>query len=127
MDATKTDAMTVGARPYAAATTFKLTSPATGEVVGLAPTIIADPDNGDALVEEDQFGPALPIIKFSNIDEVIERANDKEKRLGGSVWINRHGMIQPNAPFGGVRKYGLGVGFGEEGMEEFTDIQVIFS
>jgi acyl-CoA reductase-like NAD-dependent aldehyde dehydrogenase len=36
-------------------------------------------------------------------------------------------MIQPNAPFGGVKKSGLGVEFGEEGMEEYTDVQVIFS
>lgn len=118
-----------------------------GEGLFFPPTIIADLDNGDALVDEEQFGPALPIIKFSDIDEVIARANDSENGLGGSVWskdidrakeiaarmecgsvwINKHGMIQPNAPFGGVKKSGLGVEFGEEGMQEYTDIQVIFS
>lgn len=111
------------------------------------PTIIADLDNGDPLVDEEQFGPALPVIKYSDLDEVIERANDSENGLGGSVWsrdidkakevasrmqcgsvwINKHGAIQPNAPFGGVKKSGLGVEFGEEGMQEYTDIQVIFS
>jgi len=118
-----------------------------GEGLFFPPTIIADLNNGDALVDEEQFGPALPVIKFSDIDEVIERANDSENGLGGSVWskdvdkakeiasrlecgsvwINKHGMIQPNAPFGGVKKSGIGVEFGEEGMEEYTDIQVIFS
>ena len=118
-----------------------------GEGLFFPPTIIADLDNGDPLVDEEQFGPALPIIKFSDVDEVIERANESENGLGGSVWsrdinkakeiagrmecgsvwINKHGMIQPNAPFGGVKKSGLGVEFGEEGMEEYTDVQVIFS
>jgi acyl-CoA reductase-like NAD-dependent aldehyde dehydrogenase len=45
----------------------------------------------------------------------------------GSVWINKHGMIQPNAPFGGVKQSGVGVEFGQEGLEEYTDIQVVFS
>ena len=44
----------------------------------------------------------------------------------GSVQINSHGMIQPNAPFGGWKRSGLGVEFAEEGLEEYTDIQVIF-
>lgn len=118
-----------------------------GEGLFFPPTIIADLDNGDPLVDEEQFGPALPVIKFKDVDEVIARANDNDNGLGGSVWskdidkakeiasrmecgsvwINKHGMIQPNAPFGGVKKSGLGVEFGEEGMEEYTDIQVIFS
>ncbi len=45
----------------------------------------------------------------------------------GSVWINKDGMIQPNAPFGGVKQSGFGVEFGEEGLVEYTDIQVVFS
>ncbi|MEM9341583.1 MAG: aldehyde dehydrogenase family protein [Pseudomonadota bacterium] len=118
-----------------------------GEGLFFPPTIIADLNNGDPLVDQEQFGPALPIIKFSDLDEVIDRANDSENGLGGSVWskdidaakavasrmecgsvwINKHGAIQPNAPFGGVKKSGLGVEFGEEGLQEYTDIQVVFS
>ncbi len=110
-------------------------------------TIIADLDNGDRLVDEEQFGPALPIIRYRDIEEAIERANDNPNGLGGSVWgrdintakqvaarlecgsvwINKHGMIQPNAPFGGVKQSGVGVEFGQEGLEEYTDVQVIFS
>lgn len=110
-------------------------------------TIIADLDNGDSLVDQEQFGPALPVIKFNDIDEVIERANDSDNGLGGSVWsedidaarevakrmecgsvwLNKHGAIQPNAPFGGVKKSGLGVEFGDEGLKEYTDIQVILN
>ena len=48
-------------------------------------TIIGDLDNGDRLVDEEQFGPVLPIIKFSDPDEALEKANDNPHRLGGSV------------------------------------------
>lgn len=118
-----------------------------GEGLFFPPTIVADLENEDALVREEQFGPALPIIKYSNIDDAIAQANQSENGLGGSVWsqdiekakevaskmqcgsvwINKHGAIQPNAPFGGVKKSGIGVEFGEEGLQEYTDIQVIFS
>ncbi len=117
-----------------------------GEGLFFAPTIIADLSNDDALVAEEQFGPALPIIKYSDIEEVIALANDSPNGLGGSVWskdvakakeiarrmqcgsvwINNHGAIQPNAPFGGVKSSGFGVEFGEEGLAEYTDIQVVY-
>ena len=110
-------------------------------------TLIADLDNGNPLVDEEQFGPVLPIIRYSDVDEVIARANDNPHGLGGSVWskdvqkakgvalqlrcgtawINKHGPIQPNAPFGGVKSSGFGVEFGEEGLFENTDIQVVWS
>ena len=44
----------------------------------------------------------------------------------GSVWINKHGAIQPNAPFGGVKQSGVGVEFGIDGLKEFTTIQTVF-
>ncbi len=111
------------------------------------PTIIADLDNGDRLVDEEQFGPVLPVIRYRRVEEAIDKANDNPNGLGGSVWsrnvdkarkiasrmecgsvwINKHGMIQPNAPFGGVKRSGFGVEFAEEGLQEYTDIQVVFS
>lgn len=110
-------------------------------------TIIADLSQDNPLVAEEQFGPVLPIVKYSDIEEAIAMANDSDNGLGGSVWssdtaeakrianrlecgsvwINKHGAIQPNAPFGGVKKSGLGVEFGQEGLEEYTNIQVVFS
>ena len=104
------------------------------------------PDDAPLIVEE-QFGPALPIIRYHDVEEAIAAANASDNGLGGSVWskdiarakeiamrmecgsvwINKHGAIQPNAPFGGVKKSGLGVEFGEEGLFENTDIQTIFS
>ncbi|MBU9700043.1 aldehyde dehydrogenase family protein [Rhodobacteraceae bacterium HSP-20] len=110
-------------------------------------TLIADMNNGQRLVDEEQFGPVLPIIRYTDVEEVIQRANDNPNGLGGSVWsrdiekakqiasrmecgsvwINKHGAIQPNAPFGGVKSSGFGVEFAKEGLAEYTDIQVIFS
>lgn len=116
-----------------------------GEGLFFPPTLIADLSANDPLVAEEQFGPALPIIKYTDIEDVIAQANAGENGLGGSVWssdievakaiasrlecgsvwINRHGTIQPNAPFGGVKSSGFGVEFGEEGLAEYTDIQVM--
>lgn len=118
-----------------------------GEGLFFPPTIIADLNHSDDLVAEEQFGPALPIVKFHDIEEVINMANDSENGLGGSVWsndkeqakdialrmqcgsvwLNKHGAIQPNVPFGGVKCSGSGVEFGVEGLLEYTDIQVVFS
>jgi len=109
------------------------------------PTVLADVTDGMRVVDEEQFGPVLPIIKYADIDEVIRRANDNPNGLGGSiwsndlgqsaklalrlecgtVWINEHGAIQPDAPFGGVKQSGIGVEFGHYGLEEYTTIQTL--
>lgn len=118
-----------------------------GEGLFFPPTIIAGLNNGDTLVDEEQFGPALPVIRYSDVEQAVAMANDSPNGLGGSVWssdvaaagkvasrlacgsvwINKHGAIQPNVPFGGVKSSGIGVEFAEEGLQEYTDIQVIFS
>jgi acyl-CoA reductase-like NAD-dependent aldehyde dehydrogenase len=109
------------------------------------PTIVSDISDGVRLVDEEQFGPVLPIIKYADINEVLTRSNNNECGLGGSVWskdiskakaiaakmetgsvwINDHGAIQPNAPFGGVKQSGIGVEFGQYGLEEYVSLQTI--
>ncbi|WP_246624580.1 aldehyde dehydrogenase family protein [Oceanobacter mangrovi] len=109
-------------------------------------TLIATSSATDPLIHQEQFGPALPIIRYSDIDEVIRQANDNPNGLGGSVWTNdveqfraiasqlecgsvwrnKHGAIQPNAPFGGVKCSGVGVEFGQEGLLANTNIQVVY-
>ncbi|WP_339671034.1 aldehyde dehydrogenase family protein [Dasania marina] len=106
-------------------------------------TLVADVTDGMRLVDEEQFGPALPIIKYSDVDDVIRRANNSDMGLGGSVWssdidrarevacqiesgtvwINNHGPVFPHIPFGGVKSSGIGVEFGIEGLEEYTTMQ----
>lgn len=109
------------------------------------PTLVADLSNGNRLVDEEPFGPIVPIIKYRNIDEAIGLANDSPTGLGasvwakdidralhvgkqiesGSLWVNDHGAIQPDAPFGGIKDSGFGVEFGRYGLEEFTHIQTV--
>ncbi|MDA0338265.1 MAG: aldehyde dehydrogenase family protein [Proteobacteria bacterium] len=118
-----------------------------GEGLFYPATLVADIANDAALVQQEQFGPALPIIRFTDLDDAIAMANDNDNGLGasiwtndlelarsvaprfqsGSVWINKHPGIQPNAPFGGAKKSGLGVEFAEEGLAEYTQMQVLFS
>ena len=108
-------------------------------------TLVADVSDGVRLVDEEQFGPILPIIKYKDEEDALRRANDCVLGLGGSVWakdvekakklamrlecgtawINSHSTIQPNAPFGGVKQSGYGVEFCKEGLEEFTSIQTV--
>lgn len=108
-------------------------------------TIVADVDDGQRLVDEEPFGPILPVIKFSDVEDALQRANNSSNGLGGSVWsadiekaqalasrlecgtawVNNHAMIQPDAPFGGVKESGFGVEFGRYGLEEYTSIQTM--
>lgn len=109
------------------------------------PTIVADISNGVRLVDEEQFGPVLPVIRYSDIDEAIRLANDCPFGLGGSVWgpdsaeadavgrqlecgtvwINGHAEVLPHAPFGGCKMSGVGVEFGIEGLLEYTQLQIV--
>lgn len=111
----------------------------------IRPTIVRDVSDGSRIVDEEQFGPILPVIKFSDVDDAIARANASPWGLGGSVWsndrdkaydiaceidsgtvwINKHLDFGPNIPFGGAKQSGIGVEFAEEGLHEFTQIQVI--
>ncbi|WP_432695002.1 aldehyde dehydrogenase family protein [Marinobacterium sp. YM272] len=104
------------------------------------PTIVADVDQRSRIVQEEQFGPILPVIRYSNLDEALAMANDTDEGLAGSVWgkdmelasdiahrmecgstwINGHGDLHPAAPFGGCKQSGIGVEFGEEGLHEYT-------
>ena len=108
-------------------------------------TIVADAKDGMRLVDEEQFGPALPIIRYTDLDEVIESANRLDVGLGGSAWssdpakgkavagrlecgtawVNGHGGIKPFAPFGGIKGSGIGLEFGQLGLEEYTTVQVV--
>lgn len=108
-------------------------------------TLVTGLKDGDRLVDEEQFGPVLPIIKYSNVEDAIASANRLDAGLGasvwssdiekakqvagriqaGTVWINQHGMIHPMVPFGGAKGSGYGVEFGLEGLKSVTRPQVI--
>ena len=109
------------------------------------PTIVADIENDAALVQEEQFGPALPVIRYSDVDEAFALANAVDVGLGasvwssdpeaaraaasrmqsGTVWINSHGGLHPMVPFGGVKSSGYGLEFGVEGLKSVAVTQVV--
>ena len=111
----------------------------------IRPTIVRDVAEGNRLVDEEQFGPILPVIKYSDPEDALKRANASPYGLGGSVWgkdtarasalaaridsgtvwVNKHLDITPNIPFGGAKQSGMGVEFSEEGVAEFTQSQVV--
>lgn len=108
-------------------------------------TFVSDIEDGTRLVDEEQFGPVLPIIRYTDVEEAVARANGLEFGLdasvwgtdpgqtgriaarleAGTVWINKHAEIAPHVPFGGIKCSGLGVEFGEEGLAAYTSIKVI--
>ncbi|HVA43146.1 MAG TPA: aldehyde dehydrogenase family protein [Acidimicrobiales bacterium] len=110
------------------------------------PTILADVSDGTRIVDEEQFGPALPIISYRDLDDAVERANATHFGLSGSVWsadpergaevaarlecgtawVNSHLQLAPHQPFGGAKWSGIGVENGPWGYYAFTELQVLY-
>jgi aldehyde dehydrogenase (NAD+) len=108
-------------------------------------TIIDNPPEDARIVQEEQFGPVLPLLKFKDYDEVVARANASDYGLGGSVWgqdedkafeiaqriasgtvwVNETQHLSPTAAFGGMKQSGVGVEGGLEGLLEYTNAQTI--
>ncbi|MGP9723925.1 aldehyde dehydrogenase family protein [Corynebacterium sp. AOP40-9SA-29] len=100
-------------------------------------TIVADISPDNPLVTEEQFGPALPVVRVKDVDEAVELANSLDVGLGasvwssdreramdvarriraGTVWINSHAKPDPRIPFGGIKQSGYGLEFGAEGLK----------
>ena len=111
----------------------------------IPPTIVRDIGDDSRLVREEQFAPILPIMRYTDVDDAIARANDSEYGLGGTiwtndldkgfavasqiltgtVWVNKHLDLPNDIPFGGAKQSGIGVEYGQEGLEEFTQAKTI--
>jgi acyl-CoA reductase-like NAD-dependent aldehyde dehydrogenase len=109
------------------------------------PTIVTGIADGVRLVDEEQFGPALPVMPFRDVEEALERANATHYGLTGSVWttdlergaeiaarlevgtagVNQHGLFDPAVPFGGAKWSGIGYQHGRWGLETYAALQVI--
>jgi acyl-CoA reductase-like NAD-dependent aldehyde dehydrogenase len=110
-----------------------------------APTVLTGVSEGFRVVDEEQFGPVMPVMRYRTVDEAIERANASRFGLSGSVWssdldraakvaeeldcgtafVNDHLALSPDVPFGGSKWSGIGVENGSWGLEEFAQLQAI--
>jgi acyl-CoA reductase-like NAD-dependent aldehyde dehydrogenase len=108
------------------------------------PTILTGVTDGTRIVDEEQFGPALPVISYRDVDDALARANATNFGLSGSVWggdadraaevasrlecgtswVNTHLQLAPHQPFGGAKWSGIGVENGPWGLYGFTELKV---
>ncbi|MGP4047966.1 aldehyde dehydrogenase family protein [Streptomyces sp. 2A115] len=113
----------------------------------LRPALVVDPDPGLRIVTEEQFGPALPILPFDDVDSVLDQVNNDwsglcssvwsadparaaalaERLRTGTTWINHANAVacDDRAPFGGFRQSGIGREMGPEGLLSFTEPHTI--
>ncbi len=111
----------------------------------IAPTVVADADDDMRLVREEQFGPVLPVLRYTDVDDAVRRANDSPFGLcasvwtkdfergaeiarqieAGTVWINHHVGSEADMPFGGFKQSGLGRELGMLGLASYMEPQVV--
>lgn len=119
--------------------------PADGAGYFVPLTVVRDVSDGAAIVDEEPFGPILPIIRYSDVDDVVARANASPFALGGSVWgsdveeaakvaarlesgsvwVNQHCALDPQVPFPANKQSGFGVEGGVEGLYPYLALQTI--
>ena len=110
-----------------------------------SPTILTNVGPGVRIVDEEQFGPVLPVIPYDDLDDAIAQANATDLGLGssvwssdverakqvarrldaGSTWINRHGVPGADLPFGGVKHSGLGRENGLPGLDHYCELRTV--
>jgi phenylacetaldehyde dehydrogenase len=109
------------------------------------PTVMADVKRTMRVVQEEIFGPVLVAQRFDDINEVAALANDTQYGLGasiwsndltavhrlipkiraGTIWVNVHGPVDANMPFGGFKHSGLGREHGRVGIEMYTELKSV--
>lgn len=107
----------------------------------ITPSIIDNPPDDSRVVLEEPFGPIVPVLRWSDEEDVLERANSGKDGLGasvwskdldraermarqlsaGSVWINSHFDVAPDVPFGGHKWSGIGSEWGLSGLKEYCN------
>ncbi|XKH50263.1 NAD-dependent succinate-semialdehyde dehydrogenase [Chryseomicrobium palamuruense] len=122
-----------------------LTGGETKEGLFFEPTVLMNATDDMLCMNEETFGPLLPITTFKDVDEAIERANDTDFGLAayvyttsintgiyiaenleyGIVGLNDGSPSSPQAPFGGFKQSGIGREGGHYGMDEFLEIKYI--
>jgi betaine-aldehyde dehydrogenase len=109
------------------------------------PTLITDVASDSPLLNEEVFGPVLPVVVVESLDDAIEQANASRYGLGASVWthdmrkataacealeagivwVNQHLKIPPEMPFGGVKESGIGRENGYGAIENYSNLKSV--
>jgi aldehyde dehydrogenase (NAD+) len=109
------------------------------------PTVFADVKDDMTIAREEIFGPVMSIIKFRDIDDVVQRANRTDYGLAaavwtkdiskahaiansvraGTVWVNCYDVFDAAAPFGGFKQSGMGRELGEYGLQQYTEVKTV--
>jgi acyl-CoA reductase-like NAD-dependent aldehyde dehydrogenase len=109
----------------------------------IPPTILTDVEHGMKVVDEEQFGPVLPVMSFHDVNDAIRAANATEYGLCGSIWtadvetgaelaarlecgtawVNNHAEVAPHVPFGGTKLSGIGRNCGTPGIDAYAELQ----
>ncbi len=121
-------------------------SPAGAAGSYVRPTVLSDVNPGMRVVQEEIFGPVLTVARFTDVEDVLRRANDTRFGLGasvwtqsldrahrfirnfraGTVWVNTHGVLDIGVPFGGTKQSGIGHELGEEAIHHHTQLKSVF-
>jgi acyl-CoA reductase-like NAD-dependent aldehyde dehydrogenase len=111
----------------------------------IAPTVVTDVCEDSRIVSEEQFGPVMPVMRFTDVDDAIRRANNTRYGLAGSVWssdieratriaaqlevgtawVNQHRATAANVPFGGAKESGVGRHYSILGLKSNMEPRVI--
>jgi aldehyde dehydrogenase (NAD+) len=111
----------------------------------IEPTVFADVRDDMKIAREEIFGPVMSILKFKEIDEVVQRANRTTYGLAaavwtkditkahaiahsvraGTVWVNCFDVFDAAAPFGGFKQSGLGRELGEYALANYTEVKTV--
>lgn len=112
----------------------------------IAPTVVTDVADDSRVVQEEPFGPLLPVLAYDDTDEAVARANATDFGLSGSVWgpdvaaaagvaarlevgtawVNQHLALDPFVPFGGAKQSGLGREFSPLGLKSYMEATALF-
>lgn len=111
----------------------------------VAPTVFADVHDDMQIAQEEIFGPVMSILKFKDMDDLVDRANKTIYGLAaavwtrdigkahhiannvraGTVWINCFDVFDAAAPFGGFKQSGIGRELGEYGLQQYSEIKTV--
>jgi aldehyde dehydrogenase (NAD+) len=111
----------------------------------IEPTVFCDVKDDMKIAEEEIFGPVQSIMKFKDVDDLVDRANKTMYGLAagvwtrdigkahaiansvraGTVWVNCYDVFDAAAPFGGFKQSGIGRELGEYGLQQYTEVKTV--